>query len=668
MHVYIHMCVCVDNMYYVCTHIYKHTRILNINALEYCTILLSPQEMILREDGVCLVRRPSGHVLVEYPDGTHFTTRYSSEPSSPLESFVVECSGFARIKYTFPDNSAVVTLPRGYTVHCSTQGDYVIEEEGCRILSLSSGGLASYHPCATNFQYDLDYAAHEADAILKVCRNEKETSILLSVSSTGDVNQLADLQTPPSQHTPLYYIVKDDGLCYKPISTYQLDSLLKDMTASPEKVVLQDVLPGDPMQRSMDFLIPEHCSDPSFHVVPYQEEGIVPPNLKKASLPREDSTPQCSTIKPQFGLSVGKSLQIGSLEHPVPPPPVPQVKALLHRQFLVPYQKSESLRASTVKTLTAYVTWRNKEDKGLQEILPCDSRDPTERHSADKLKKDVAKEVSRGTFSTELWGAYVSGFCSAHDSGSNVIQRVAHSTAPTTKSRVKESTTEEVEATKKALRSGTMPPYFESSNGQEFLSTQVPNMQALASKLAHPKMHQAYRAKVSFEDPSRPFPQGVRGNGHGPTEVSVCSTPSTTCSTAVPMGDYNSSPSPSELGQVNTPSSVRPQNPTPHHADGMGTPTDARPLNPTPGHAFRDTLSMDVDDGRPNNPTPALAYLGASGHTASSPSNFVPSHPAADYLEMQYEADSPIAETIAALEQEDTVAGSDVNPSESKVH
>ena len=616
----------------------------------------------MREDGVCLVRRPSGHVLVDYPDGTRFTTQYSSKPNSPVECLVVECMGFARIKYT-ADGSAGVTLPRGFVVHCSTKGDYVIEEEGCRILSFSSGGLASYSPCTADYQYNLDYTAQKADGILKVSLKGQEAGALLSVSTTGEIVQHAELHTPPSQHTPLYYIVKEDGRCYQLMSTHHLDNLVEGMSASPEEVVLQDVLPGDPMQKSVDFLIPEHCSDPSYHAVPYQEEGIVPPNLKKAGLPMTGSTPPCSGMKSRFGLSVGKSLLIGSLERPVPPPPVPHIKTLLHRQFLVPYQKSQNLRASIVKALTAYVAWRNEEDKGLEEVLPCDSRDPAERQSAATLEQDVAKETSGGTFNTELWDAYVDSFCSHHETGSNGRQQVAHSSASATKPRVKESTTEEVEATKKALRSGTVPPYFESPDGQAFLSTQVPNMQALASKLAHPKMHQAYKAKVSFENPSRPFQQG----GRGPAELSICSTPSTTCSTAVPMGDSNSSPEPSELGQVNTPSSVRPQNPTPQHADGMGTPTDARPLNPTPGHAFRDALGMDVDNGRPNNPTPALAYLGASGHTASSPSNFVPSRPAADYLEMQYEADSPTAETIAALEQDDTVAGSDVNPSESKV-
>lgn len=641
---------------------------LNITVMGSFTVfavMLPPQEMVVREDGVCLVRRPSGCILVNYPDGTRFTTQYNSEPNSTMEYFVVECSGFARVKYTFPDSSAVVTFPHSFIVHCSTKGDYTIEEEGCGILSFSNQGLASYRPHGADLKYDLDYTAQNADAILKVCLNEQEAGALLSVSSRGEIAQHAELHTPPSQHTPLYYIVKEDGLCYQLMSTYQLDSLVKDMSASPEKVVLQDVLPGDPMQKSVDLLIPEQCSDPSYHVVPYQEKEITPPNLKKAGLPRMDSTPRCNGSKSQFGLSVGKSLLIGSLEHPVPPPPVPYIKALLHRQFLAPYQSSQHLRSSIVKALATYVAWRNEEGKGLEEVLPCDSRDPEERHSAAKLEQDVAKEASGSTSRTVLWDAYVNEFCSHPDTGSNGRQRVANSSATATKSKVKESTREEVEATKKALQSGIVPPYFESPDGKEFLATQMPNMQALASKLAQPKMHQAYKAKVSFEDRSRTCQQG--DDGGGPAEVSVCSTPSTTCSTAVPMGDNNSSPSPSELGQVNTPSSVRPQNPTPHHADGMGTPTDARPLNPTPGHAFRDALGMDVDSGRPNNPTPALAYLGASGQTASSPSNFVPSRPAADYLEMQYEADSPIAETIAALEQDDTVAGSDVNPSESKV-
>lgn len=622
----------------------------------------------MREDGMCLVRRPSGQILVDYPDGTRFTTQYNSRRSS-LEYCVVECSGFARVKYTFPDRSAIITLPRGFIVHCSTKGDYTIEEEGCGSLSLSNEGLASYHPRVAGCRYKLDYAAQNADAILKVCSNAHKACTLLSVSSKGEILQHADLHSPPSQHTPLYYIVREGGLCYQLMSKCQLDGLIKGMSSSLEEVVLQDVLPGDPMQKSLDLLFPQHCSDPSCHVVPYQEKGIIPPNLKDAGLPSKGSSLHCSGSKPQFGLSVGKSLLIGSLDHPVQPPPVPHIKALLHRQFLVPYQTPESLRSSAVRAVAKYVTWRNEEDKRLEVVLPCDSRDTDERRSAARLQQDVAEEVSGSTSGAKLWDAYVTEFSSHHSTGSNGKKRVSQPTAAA-KPRVKESTREEVDATKKALQSGAVPPYFESPDGREFLTTHMPDMQGLSDKLAHPKMHQAYKAKVSFEDHSRPFQRDGSGGGGGPAEVSMCSTPSTTCSTAVPMGDTNSSPSPSELGQVNTPSSVRPQNPTPYHADGNGTPTDARPLNPTPGHAFRDTLAMDVDSAsaiRPNNPTPALAYLGASGHTAASPSNFVPSRPAADYLEMQYEVDSPIAETIAALEQDDTVAGSDVNPSESKV-
>ena len=617
---------------------------------------------------MCLVRRPSGHTLVDYPDGTRFTTQYNSKQNS-MDYFVVECSGYARVKYTFPDSFATITLPHGFKVHCNTKGDYTIEEEGCGILSLSNEGLASYHPRFADCGYKLDYAAQNADAILKVCSKDPDASALLSVSSKGDIIQHADLHNSPSQHTPLYYIVREGGLCYQLMSKSQLDCLIKAMSSSPEEVVLQDVLAGDPMQKSVDLLIPQHCSDPSYHVVPYQEKGIIPPNLKDASLPKKGSSLHCSDRKPRFGLSVGKSLMIGSLEHPVPPPTVPPIKALHHRQFLIPYQTPQSLRSSVIRAVANYVTWRDEEDKRLEDVLPCDSRDAEERHRAARLEQDMAEAVSGSTSGAELWDAYVTEFCSHHSTGSNGRKMVSQSTTAA-KPRVKDSTREEVDATKKALQSGAVPPYFESPDGQEFLATHMPDMQALSDKLAHPKMHQAYKARVSFEDHSRSFQQGGSGGGGGPTEVSMCSTPSTTCSTAVPMGDTNSSPSPSELGQVNTPSSIRPQNPTPYHADGNGTPTDARPLNPTPGHAFRDTLAMDVDTAgviRPNNPTPALAYLGASGHTAASPSNFVPSRPAADYLELQYEADSPIAETIAALEQDDMVAGSDVNPSESKV-
>ena len=615
----------------------------------------------MREDGLMIVRHPSGSVIVDHPNSTRFTTAYTG--SGEVESVDVEYLGFARVKYSHPAGSTTITLPNASSVSCTPEGEYSVAKEGSGSVVFSKDGVATLQSDSCMYQVNYGMKGVE-DAVLRCCQVEQEQKLLFSVGVTGEITQHTSVPLSPSMHSPEYYILDEKEDVYRLLPAAQLEEALKK-TSSDSKVVLQDVFPGDSMQKSITVLESTNSSDPIHHVVPFTREDIVPPNLKKASMPNEERPP--SNKKPRFGVSVGKGLMIGSLERPSPPKPVPKVGALMYRQFVNPYQEPEKLRTALVACLTKYACWKNEHQETMKDIQPTDARSDEEKEKVTQLQATAKEGLTqnnglslsgKGTESA-LWKAYIDQLTGVQEGKVSQESISIKSTHSTLKQEEDAKEREDAEAAKLALRSGTIPKYFSSTQGQSFLAMQPPDLQSLTMKLAQPKLSQSYKAKVSFEEDYISKSPVEERDGSGFT------TPSTTCSTAVPMGETNS-PSPSELGQMANVTTLRPQNPTPYHADGKGTPTESRPLNPTPGHASRDAMTLRVSSSEKspsNNPSSLLGYVAANGQGELHQGNYVISERLGEYNE----GESQVADTIAALDQEETVAGSEINQFESKV-
>ena len=130
---------------------------------------------------------------------------------------------------------------------------------------------------------------------------------------------------------------------------------------------------------------------------------------------------------------------------------------------------------------------------------------------------------------------------------------------------------EQAERHRQALRNHTVPLYFDSDKGQQFLRSQSPDMSMLALQLAQPKRHAGAHQNTG-------------------SEASHSSTPSTLQSASIVLQPVGAD-SP-DVGEVDTlslssVSKIRPAHPTPDHAQGLHTPTNVRPTNPTPFHANR---------------------------------------------------------------------------------
>ena len=620
--------------------------------------------MITREDKVIFVKRPNGQFVVDYPDGTRFTTQ-SKKDTAALESFTVECMGYAKTVYNSSDKMVQVFLPHDVTISCSLTGDYTVEKAGGDCLSFSSKGTATYQPALNKCQYVVDYSLSQENVI--TCVKSAKPVITADLDGQISPNSVA-LDGSATHHLPSLYILAADGTCCRLTSMSELKRLMGVAQSHPKGMVLEDTLPGEPLQKNITVFDVDNSSDPCYHVLPYNEENIIPPSLRNLAYPSSTSTANRSRTdgskKPRFGVNVGKGLMIGSLKRPSPPGPMPVVKALLHRHFVVPQDHPKAVQSAAREALARYVEWRSKEEQSLKDLLPKDLRSDEEKAEATKQHTEameMAEEQEVLETDSELWTGYVQrlkGIDNASLASVALEKQTEMSESVQQKIAEKKRENQETEAAKNVLISGKIPPYFESDSGRAFLAAQAADLQRLTQKLAQPRSQQPYKVKVSFEDPHHAIPAPPSGG----------STPSTTCSTAVPMGENTSSPSPTELGQMSSPSAIRAQNPTPFHADGQGTPTQARPLNPTPGHAFRpDALIQNGNASSPQSAPEIGSFSNNNGQNSLLPATYNQARQILVSEDLQFEAESPIADTIVMLDQEGTVVESDVNM-ETKVH
>ena len=516
--------------------------------------------LINREDNVTMLKSPDGSFVAEHTDGTRITTTADpKEPSTPLE-VMAECPGFARVTHT-ASGQCFVHFPDGSTVVASTSGHYSVEKNDDYQLEVKSCGeghcvLQPTEPTACTFT--LDHSGTSSN-ILTAKGKESQVEFFVSQDGTPTVSHDEMISLHPA-FSPRYFVVPSKGNPYQIISQTEMNLFLAPMESQPDTTVQKGVpIPGF---EGTTVAVMKALQRETPSILPYKNGNIVPKNLSLN--PAETRQRNATKGKKRFGVGVGKSLSILTNTNKKAVQQVQIPDALRCRQFVIFEQLNDLSRKRINDGLISYLISRQQQQTSENELLPVDRRDSIERKAARDLK--------------EAWLTKISG-----DIISQVLQDVNKQSAPPAEDRepkmsngtgalsVIKQDLEQAEKDRKALRNYTVPLYFDSDKGQEFLRSQSPDMSELAMQLAQPKHHRAqHNTAVS--------------------EVSQSSTPSTLQSASIvlqPIGEDSPDVGEVDTISVSSVSKIRPAHPTPDHARGMHTPTDTRPTNPTPFHANR---------------------------------------------------------------------------------
>ena len=518
--------------------------------------------MINREDNVTMLKSPDGSFVAEHADGTRITTTvHPKDPSLPLE-VMAECPGFSRVTHT-ASKQCFIHFPDGSKVVASTTGHYCIENGEEYKLEIRSRGDCHcvLQPAqSTAYTFTLD---HTRGSNILVAKN-KQSRVEYSVSHDGIPAVSHDEMIPPHPaFLPRYFIVPSTGDPCQILSQTEMTSFLTAAETQPNTTTVVKGVPVPGFEGATVSVMKALRSEMPA-ILPYKHGSIVPKNLSLN--PGRKSNPNTANGKRRFGVGVGKSLSIltNTNEKTVPQKEIPT--ALQCRQFVSFEQFNELSRQRIREGLAAYVASRQQQQTAHNDLLPVDLRDATERKAAQALKSEWLTKVSGDIVRLALRDV--------HQQNAQVMDPDIPDKEP---SKIKPADVlkqdlEQAELDQQALRNHTVPLYFDSEKGKQFLRSQSPDMNQLALQLARPKPPYAAQHNSTL------------------SEASHSSTPSTLQSASIILQPVNGdSPDVGEVDtvSVSSVSKVRPAHPTPDHARGLHTPTDVRPTNPTPSHANR---------------------------------------------------------------------------------
>ena len=564
-----------------------------------------------------LLYRPDGSCIAEHSDGTRFTTCLSplqkTATSSPTEKpteIVVECPGFAQVVYHSESRNCKLHFPDGSEVACSRDGSYTVSKLHDYLLQIASSGKAVFTPTEGMQQgkptstFTID---HTGSSEILNGSDLSGNTFIVDREGQGSVNLGGGSEIPKHPaFDPRYFVVHADGTSFELLKDDNVSSVIMKAKSNTRAVVLHEGVPSEPHSTSTTVLEPcEGGGKPC--LVPYEEESIVPVNLRASQF---DSTHSGDVIqkvngvlpglqgregklkKKKFGVGIGKGLIIGSYEKPPATKSYIQPEAIQFRQFLHMQPVSNSLRMQLLSGITAYTKWCQKQEQEGESVQPVDERDDEEKLAAEELQVKWHSHLTNEAVmqKTELPTKYKQEVTKESDQISTKPVTKIHKATGVNETVKWEL--EEVKATRQALRHHHIPPYFESEDGKQYLRSQSPDLKFLASKLAHPR----HNSKQS-------------ASGH--------STPSTlhSASMTIPHEELES-PTQSEIddvGPVSSLSNLRPSHPTPDHAQGNATPTELRPTNPTPSHALKAAVGSAEE--------PLLASNDTNSFTVVKPTN-----------------------------------------------
>jgi len=431
-------------------------------------------------------------------------------------------------------------------------------------------------------------------------------------------------QAPVSPIVPRFFIIHADGTGSELLRSVDVKEFLEHAEKDPATAVLKTPLEGHPDVTGLTILKPYSGGTGKIWLKAKDERLIIPVGLRERDFKLMPSR-EVKKPGPVFGTNAGNGLNIGSSLKPIPPPHITCPRTLEFRQLIQYKPLTTEQRQQITKAMETYKEFVEKRQMDLDGLLPQDPRNESEKSAAEelaakvRLKEEAEKEAKlRDEEDVTLKGEIrntmeqLSDKTQNEDISSKYVDEITPDPVPRPPPpKWKRSASEwerdrielaELEYGKHALRYKEVPPYFETTQGQEFLkgiySQKVPDMEALTSDLAHQTRH-----PPPGESSPAATPEIVVHEGSATSERTDGDKVPSSLDAPLPTETSTNGETATLLtgDPSTTPNGMRPTNPTPAHATGDGTPTLVRPTNPTPSHA------STAGNPRPSNPTPKQA-------------------------------------------------------------
>lgn len=501
-----------------------------------------------------MINKPDNSYITEFEDGTRFTVSASQHESDDSFSsdIVIECCGFSRVSFKAVTRECNIHFPDDSTVTCSVAGAYLIQKEKDYELSIEANGKAFYR--IPNATYILDHTSVNnvfsgvdgSGNTFSLHANEEATSVKAPNPIKSDAFK------------PRYFLLDDNGSFFELHDVSTVNRFVSEAESDSELAIVRDPVPGQPDMTSTTVIEPIWSSRSSPLTVPYQDNSIVPYNLRTTEPLPPSKTETRKKLK--FGALVGKGLEIGSYKKSSETFQKTTPLGFKYRQFLSMQTLTEEERGQIKDILTTFIVESRERVRQSESMQPIEVRTSSEVEAAEEVNQKVASfNVNDVAYRYEAAILGKKKCKSVHVAPASMSQEGLDF--------IKQSKAEvqAAEDMKIALREKIIPPYFQSKYVEKFLPLQSPDMASLASKLAHPRAD---------------------------TEPTVKSQSTLQSSSLTLTLDESDSVFQEGNRKTSSPIKNRPSHPTPNHAQGQGTPTEVRPTNPTPFKAVADDATL----------------------------------------------------------------------------
>ncbi|XP_066455325.1 sperm-associated antigen 17 isoform X2 [Eleutherodactylus coqui] len=486
--------------------------------------------MTTREDQVVTVVQTDGTMISEHADGTRITTFHEDvdvplpgdhEETGEIPQRVTKKVKFIRVEKTdfvtvilnCEENSYFAVSGDGTEILARPQGSYQVFLPNSGCLSINNEGRAVYSPSSIakvltrqEFLPPASYImSHTQDVISEVLDPEGNlfqvmldgsTSVVIAGGDTceeesEEKDKVPDsrVQQPPEVydlHSPRFFMVNADGSGSELLRNREAEDFLAACYCDPTIAVIREPTQEAPGVQSITVLQP--FPDTSLWTMKKHLSNIVPPNLLSRNWSTFPSTER-KVPGPPLGIGIWKGLCIGTDRPITPRTPVLKCPNVLRIRQLHLYEPiGQERREKLESSLKEYIEKVMKKEEEMRELNIKDPRTAKEREDAADLlqlvlsltdTQEPPKMATLDRIQADIASLYENAI-SPPSPPPPPIAKPQRSLEDWNKLRLEIQEQKEQMA---AMRSRSIPPYFQSELGLEFLQKQVPDLERLSQQL-----------------------------------------------------------------------------------------------------------------------------------------------------------------------------------------
>ncbi|XP_071995183.1 sperm-associated antigen 17-like isoform X3 [Engystomops pustulosus] len=504
--------------------------------------------MTTREDQVVTIQQKDGAMITEHADGTRITTFYQDVqvplPGDHEETGEIPQNVTKKVKFIRVEKLDFVTLilnceektccavcGDGTEVLARPQGSYQIFPPNSGCLSISHEGRAAYCPRTRSTaqvstrqedlppaSYILSHTQHVISEVLDPEGNlfqvmvDGSTSVVIAGGDPSEEEEEKDeaprTQKPPEVydlHAPRFFLVNADGSGSEILRNREVEDFLAACYCEPAIAVIREPTQEAPGVQSITVLQP--LPDTSPWTMKKHLSNIVPPNLLSRDWttfpPRERKVPG-----PPLGIGVWKGLSIGTQGPAKPQPPVLRCPNVLRIRQLRLYDPIDQRRREKLeRSLKEYIDEVIKKEAEMRELKMKDPRSAEEREEAADLLQLVLSLTDAPEPLQTSHGERIQATDITHLYETAISPTPPPSPAKPQRSlQDREKLRMEIQEQKEqlaAIRTRSIPPYFQSELGEEFLRKQAPDLDLLSQDL--PQIPRSKKEETE-EEPEEELP------------------------------------------------------------------------------------------------------------------------------------------------------------------